>query len=189
MKEIVMRYQNGELAFTDIIPHFEKMIYSMIHRRFATVSGCEFSDLYNAGLMGLFQACEQYDVSRGVEASTFLYWKVMGEITARRRESECMGWREQQESVEETMETIGANEVKTRLSSPATFERDLMIRNTVDSFLSDDMDRRIYHLKARGHTQSEISAKVGIAQQNVGRRLRKLLPALETHLISEGYLA
>lgn len=189
MKEIVMKYQRGELTFTDIIPYFEKMIYKMIHSRFATVSGCEFSDLYNAGLMGLFHACEQYDVSRGVEASTFLYWKVMGEITARRRESECMGWREQQESVEETMETTGANEVKTRLSSPATFERDLMIRNTVDSFLSDDMDRRIYHLKARGHTQSEISAQVGIAQQNVGRRLRKLLPALETHLISEGYLA
>ena len=189
MKEIVMKYQRGELTFTDIIPYFEKMIYKMIHRRFATVSGCEFSDLYNAGLMGLFQACEQYDVSRGVEVSTFLYWKVMGEITARRRESECMGWREQQESVEETMETIGANEVKTRLSSPAPFEHDVMIRDTVDSFLSDDMDRRIYHLKARGHTQSEISAKVGIAQQNVGRRLRKLLPALETHLISEGYLA
>lgn len=71
----------------------------------------------------------------------------MGEITSRRREAECMGWRERQESVEETMETSGANGVKMRLSVPATFEHDVMIRDTVDSFLSDDMDRRIYHLK------------------------------------------
>ena len=32
MKEIIMRYQNGELAFTDIIPYFEKMIFQIVSK-------------------------------------------------------------------------------------------------------------------------------------------------------------
>lgn len=188
MKEMIAKYQNGELDFTDIIPHFEKMIYSMIHRRFALVNGCEFSDLYNAGLIGLFHACEQYDPGRGVEASTFLYWKVLGEITARRRESECMGWREQQTSVEDELETSAGRLAQVKLAIPASFEHELTFHDLIDRFITDDVDRRIYHLKASGYTQSEIGREVGIAQQNVGRRLRNLLPNLESFLLNEGYL-
>ena len=45
----------------------------------------------------------------------------------------------------------------------------------------------IYGILERGYTQSEIGRLVGMAQQNIGRRMKKTIPRLQQHLTAQGY--
>ena len=188
MKELVLGFQRGEVEFTEIIPHYENMIYKLIHSKFNGLTGCEFSDLYNAGLMGLYSACQQYDIERGTAVSTFVYWKVFGEMTACRREVQSIGWRDEQDSLENMLEENPAWANKMASVSATAFEKETVLRQTINECLMDQVDHGIiYGILERGHTQSEIGRLVGMAQQNIGRRMKKTIPRLQQHLIAQGY--
>ena len=187
MKELVLGFQRGEVDFTDIIPHYENMIYKLIHSKFKGLAGCDFSDLYNAGLMGLYSACQQYDIERGTAVSTFVYWKIFGEMTACRREVQAIGWRDDHDSLEGRLEENPAWANKMASVGATAFEKETVLRQIIDDYLADQVDRGIVYGLYNGYTQSEIGRRVGIAQQNVGRRRNKIIPKLQQHLIAQGY--
>ena len=168
MKELVLGFQRGEVEFTEIIPHYENMIYKLIHSKFNGLAG--------------------YDIERGTAVSTFVYWKVFGEMTACRREVQAVGWRDEQDSLENMLEENPAWANKMASVSATAFEKETVLRQTINECLMDHVDHGIiYGILERGYTQSEIGRLVGMAQQNIGRRMKKTIPRLQQHLTAQGY--
>ena len=70
----------------------------------------------------------------------------------------------------------------------AAFEKETVLRQTINECLMDHVDHGIiYGILERGYTQSEIGRLVGMAQQNIGRRMKKTIPRLQQHLTAQGY--
>ena len=50
----------------------------------------EYDDIYQSGLMGLYEACKHFDKEKGVKFSTFATYYVIGEIKRQMRENQLI---------------------------------------------------------------------------------------------------
>ena len=73
MDEVVLAVQQGTVPFDVIAPQYSELIYSVIHRHMKQVDGCDIGDLYNAGLLGLYEAFKTFDFNVGTKFTTYSF--------------------------------------------------------------------------------------------------------------------
>ena len=190
MDEVVLAVQQGTVPFDVIAPQYSELIYSVIHRHMKQVDGCDIGDLYNAGLLGLYEAFKTFDFNVGTKFTTYAYWKIYGEMTKRKRESNCKGWRHQRDSLDHSL--YDENPVCTWLDMlrGEPFDQVVMLKDAINQFLKSERDRLIvFGIIEQGLTQKEIAQRLGISQQSVGQYRKRLIPLLQAHLEKMGYTA
>lgn len=190
MDEVVLAVQQGTVPFDVIAPQYSELIYCVIHRHMKQVDGCDIGDFYNAGLLGLYNAFKTFDFNVGTKFKTYAYWKIYGEMTKRKRESNCKGWRHQRDSLDHSLydESPACTWLDVLKDEP--FDQGVMLKDTINQFLKSERDRLIvFGIIEQGLTQKEIAQRLGISQQSVGQYRKRLIPLLQAHLEKMGYTA
>ena len=79
LNSLIERAKSGDNAAMDeIIRSNERLIWDIAKRFYGR--GCEAEDLFQLGAMGLIKAVKNFDLSRGLELSTYAVPMIMGEI-------------------------------------------------------------------------------------------------------------
>ena len=191
MDEVILAVQQGKISFDDIIPQYEDLIYRVFHRHIKAIDGCDMGDFYNAGLLGLYNAFKTFDFRVGTKFTTYAYWKIYGEMTTRKRESNCKGWRHQRESLDHSVyEDDPICTWADNLSEDESFDEMIVLNDVIQRYLGNERDRLIVlGVAQQGLTQKEIAQRLGISQQSVGQYRKRLIPLLQAHLEKMGYTA
>ena len=116
------------------------------------------------------QAIRRYDHSRGLELSTFVYHQVMASALARYRQEWSYGLRYGLSLEEEP--SILAPEERFAVEHDAE-----QLKQTLTQLTEDDRSL-IQHIFWDGRTETEVADGLGISQQAVSKRKRRIMEAI-----------
>lgn len=89
MKELFVRYQNGDLSAKETLINGNLKLVLSIVQRFS--SRCDnMDDLFQVGCIGLVKSIDNFDLSHGVRFSTYAVPMIMGEIKRYLRDNQVI---------------------------------------------------------------------------------------------------
>lgn len=152
----------SKLKFED----YELMIHKICNRfrKFAETRGIEYADLYQTGALGLLEAMDRYDDSKGSKPSTYfhqyIFWKIHEEITP---------MRERKRFASGGPVVIYTNRPRERCSEGEQHRVD--DRDEIDRILGmfSDRDQEILRAYGTGHGPRALAKTYGCTRQNIHR--------------------
>src|SRR6266545_2360100 len=214
-RELLRRYhEQGDLAAREqLIEQYMSLVRSLARRY--SYRGEQLEDLVQIGAIGLIKAIDRFDLSRGVELTTYATPNIIGEIKRHFRDK---GWavrvpRGLQELnvqisrlIEQLTVQLGRSPTIPELAKAASVEEEEVLE-ALESIgteehqyevsedravlepgfrVLDERERMILHLRFfEGLTQSQIAQQVGISQMHVSRLIRRALEKIREEIATE----
>src|SRR5215831_12221078 len=214
-KVLLRRYhEQGDLqAREQLIEQYMSLVRSLARRY--SYRGEQLDDLIQIGAIGLIKAIDRFDLSRGVELTTYATPNIIGEI---KRHFRDRGWavrvpRGLQElnvrlsklieqltvqlsrspTIAELAKAAGVEEEEELDPLETLGEIEHQYEISEDRALLepgfrvlDDRERTILHLRFfEGLTQSQIAQQVGISQMHVSRLIRRALEKIREEIAAD----
>jgi RNA polymerase sigma factor (sigma-70 family) len=141
-----------------------------------------FEEIKAVGAAAAWQAEGEFDSSRGVPMSAFLYQRILARVFTRYRQEWAYALHLAPRIDEELNELALQVEA---LLSPETVHESESVRGALNSLSS--LDRQmVVRLFWQEHTETQIARSLGISQSAVSKRKRAILGKLRTRLESAG---
>lgn len=165
---------NDYLACEEMINNYRQMIFSIINEYDLEYGDFKISsdDLYQEGLIGIYDACRAYEEGKDVKFSTFAY------LVIKRRVNRC--YRNQLKNYVNECCSIDCIENKDK-------RKEFEVNTVSDNILTyrqeslekkirhlDDFDRQIVMLRLEDMSYLEIAKKLDVSKKRIDNRLYKL---------------
>lgn len=194
-EELVVAFQQGQMSFDEIYPHFEKLVYREANKW--TIRNMEPDDIVSELMMAMYEACQKFDVEKGFKFSTF----AVNHLRYRIREE----WRKTTLPKYGSEWTFYSSESKLSSRFRAIYEAGLMkihrdafeytceqkllekVLNYLDSL--NETDRFILtHVLFTDKQKSEIAKELGRSPQHIHNCVKRLCHPLRIQLQREEWV-
>ena len=157
----------------------QRLVYK-IARRFK-VSSFDYDDLVQAGMMGLFNAAKNYDVTKGTKFSTYATYYIIGaikdELEKRSLIKTSKYYKNLTSSKEETIDQADSLVAKEYYQVELKEDMNDIAGNylNLDAFNFTAMEKELLKLRLENrYSQVEIAKELSISQSKVSRMLKEM---------------
>lgn len=166
LAELIKKFQSGNIGvYNDILYHVKYYLVAYLLRYKKLFQEDELAQL---GRIALFEALRDYDSTAGSKFTTWLYWKVRGQISAERRRS---------------------FNNKPRVIKPIWYDpqREIDFKIDMDDVLAKFTKKQL-NLLLLTTSLKDIGEQEGVTKQAIGLRRKRLKNKIKVLLKRAGYL-
>ena len=193
-EEMVVKFQQGEVAFEEILAKNEKLIYREFHR-WSGFTTMEEDEKYNLLLVALWESAQDFDVEAGVKFSTFasnnLYFKIKN--TYRSSKSKKNGGDLITVSIEQQMEEAESHSFEANVAVVFDFLDRINteeIKAIVERVLAKHDENKKKYVRSflyDGMTYSEIAREYGMKPAPMTTTIKRVLAKVQAEVRMCGY--
>lgn len=192
-EEMVVRFQQGEVTFEEILAKNEALVHKELNR-WGGFTTMEREDKYNLLLVALWESAQEFDIEAGVRFTTFatnnLYFAMKNayrSATSKRNGGDVL-----HVSIEEQLE-----------KETHSFERNVSVdTNYDDHLIANDIEALVekvlnnYDTKKKQYvrsflfdnmTYSEIARQFSMRPQQMTTTIKRILDKIQIELINQNY--
>lgn len=166
-----------EKNINDIIADNAKLVGYTVSKYFPQEIGNE--DVWQIGLIGLWQAIEAYDEARDTKFETFAITIIKRKIASFIRDKLRLKRNDKDKVVYDGEETSYLNIVADR-KAKADMDFNTMMNNLWKDF--EQQERVIVNLKVKGRNNKEIADTLNISEKTVRRRIKKIKDKFDDYI-------
>lgn len=174
--ELIERVKNkDESAYKEAVVLYEKMIYSIINTYQLDYGDYTISteDLYQEGLIGIYDACFAYDESKDTKFSTFVYIVIKRKIQ-RFYLSQLRKYVNESYSIDNVEHLDHYNEIKAECicENPIEYHKSERIKDQLRHF--SKLDKKILLMRIERYSYKEIAEKLKVNEKRIDNRLYRI---------------